>query len=149
MQQPHRWGVRVSPHGEGQVRVFVRQHQFDVGAPLQFDQKYDRVTALEYALGALGGELVEGFRILAKKKRAVVDNIEAKVEGELNNALTYLGVVGEEGHPGLEWIKVRLYVSTLETEETIRAVWDELASRSPLVRTLGSCVKLELSFQID
>ncbi len=120
------------PHGKssldpsGQRRCprschsLVRRHQFEVGAPLHFDEEYDRVSCLEYVLAAIGGDLVNGMRRLAHRCRLRVDQIEAVVEGELNNPLTYLGVVGESGHPGLEKVSVSIYVSTLEDEERVR-----------------------------
>ena len=47
-------------------------------------------------------DLVNGLQTLGRRRRVVIDQVEAVVEGELNNPLTYLGVVGETGHPGLE-----------------------------------------------
>jgi hypothetical protein len=84
--------------------VFVRKHQFPVGAPLQFDAEYDAITALEYVLGAIGADVVHGLQTLARKRRVDIDQVEAVVQGELNNPLTYLGVVGADGPPGLEKI---------------------------------------------
>ena len=35
-------------------------------------------------------------------------------------------------------------VSTLESEERVRKVWEETLERSPLVQTLGSAARLRL-----
>src|SRR5258708_1750911 len=127
------WNLRVRSTGRGHARAYVRTHQFEIGAPIHFDEQYDHVTALEYVLAALGADLVNGFHILARKRRVSVDHIEAVVSGEINNALTHLGVVGEEGHPGLERIVIRVYVGSEDSEERLWQVWYDMLEKSPLV----------------
>ena len=74
--------------------------------------------------------------------------MEALVSGELNNPLTHLGVVGEEGHPGLETVRVKVYVSSTEVKEEIQRIWNEMLEKSPLVRTFQSAINLELDLQV-
>jgi hypothetical protein len=142
------WTLRVSTAGKDRATVFARTHQYSVGAPVQFDAAYDAITALEYVLGAIGADVVNGFQTLARKRRVEADHVEAVVEGELNNPLTYLGVVGESGHPGLERVSVKVYVASLDTEEAIRRVWQEMLDKSPLVRTFQPVIRFELSLQV-
>src|SRR5947208_51170 len=94
------WRARVRATRRGQATAYVRKHQFTVGAPVQFDEQYDQVTALEYVLAAIGADLVKGFQSAADRRRLTVDQIEAVVSGQLDNPLVHLGVVGEAGHPG-------------------------------------------------
>ena len=138
------WGVRVRAIAAGGTTAYARSHAFEVGAALPFDVEGSRVTALEYLLGALGGDLIGGFRTLARQRRLAIDEIEATVDATLDNPLTHLGVVGEEGHPGLERVAIRVHVATLEPEDAVREVWDEAMRRSPLVRTLGGAVQIEV-----
>ena len=142
------WTLRVSTACKDRATVFVRQHQFPVGAPVQFDAAYDAITALEYVLGAIGADVVNGFRALARKRRVEVDHVEAVIQGELNNPLTYLGVVGESGHPGLEQVSVKVYVASLAAEAEIQRVWQEMLDKSPLVRTFQPAIRFELSLQV-
>ena len=142
------WTLRVSTARQDRTSVFVRQHQFTVGAPVQFDAAYEAITALEYVLGAIGADVVHGLQTLARKRRVEVDHVEAVVEGELNNPLTYLGVVGESGHPGLERVSVKVYVASIAAEEEVRRVWQEMLDKSPLVRTFQSAIRFELSLQV-
>ncbi len=144
----HHWTLRVRGDARDRATAFVRRHQFEVGAPLHFDEEYDRVSCLEYVLATIGGDLVNGMRRLAHRRRLQVDQIEAVVEGELNNPLTYLGVVGESGHTGLEKVSVSIYASTLEDKEQVRAAWDEVLEKSPLARTFQSSINLELSLKL-
>jgi hypothetical protein len=142
------WSLRVRGDGADRAKVTTRQHQFTVGAPLSFDREYDRTTALEQALGALGADVVNGFTVLADRERVEIDDVEATVHAELDNALTYLGVVGEEGHPGLTRVEIKVYASSPAPEPTVREVWEEARRRSPLVNTFRTCVDLELKLQL-
>jgi OsmC-like protein len=147
MERPT-WSLRISARERAQAIVFTRQHQFRVGAPLQFDRDDETVSVLEYVLGALGADLVNGLQILARKRRVTIEQLEAVVVGELNNPLTYLGVIGETGHPGLEKVRIRVYLSSPAEEATIQSLWQEMLTTSPLVHTFQAALQLELSLQM-
>jgi hypothetical protein len=142
------WNLRVCATSNDRATVYARRHQFEVGAPVHFDEQYHQITALEYALGAIGADIVRGLQSLARQRRVEIDNVEALVSGELNNPLTHLGVIGEEGHPGLETVRVKVYVSSAEPAGKIQQVWKEMLEKSPLVRTFQSAIKLELDLQV-
>jgi hypothetical protein len=148
MENQPSWSLRVRSDGIDRATVYTRHNQFTVGAPLSFDREYDRTTALEQALGALGADVVNGFTVLADRERVEIDDVEATVQAELDNALTYLGVVGEEGDPGLTRVEVKVYASSPAHEPTVRKVWEKARRRSPLVNTLRACVDLELSLKL-
>ena len=143
----HTWRLRVSATDRGQATVFTRQHQFRVGAPVHFDQTYEAVSALEYVLGAIGADLVNGLQVLARKRRLMIERIEAVVEGELDNPLVYLGVVGETGHPGLQKARVRVYLASPEEETAIQGLWQEMLATSPLVHTFRAAMQLDISLR--
>jgi hypothetical protein len=142
------WTVRVRTTGRDGATAYVRAHQFDVGAPLQFDEQYPRVTALEYALAALGADVANGLAERCRRQRVEVEHVEALIGGRLDNPLTFLDVIGEEGHPGLDQITVRVYVGTDAARAEIERIWEETLARSPLVRTLSPAVKLDLDLKI-
>ena len=142
------WTLRVSATDGSHATVFARKHQFRVGTPVHFDETYDAITALEYVLGAIGADIVNGFQALARKRRVAIDHIEAVVQGELNNPLTVLGVIGESGHPGLEKVNVRVYLASLEAEADVRRLWQDMLALSPLVRTFQSAIQFELDLQV-
>lgn len=143
-----RFSARVTSRPDGQADVRVRKRSFEVGAPLTFDNAYDGITAVEQLLGSLGADLVNGLLNRAKKRRVEIDSAEATVEGELDNALMYLDVVGEKGTTAIKRISVRLYVSTFATAGAVKAVWAETLQRSPLANTLKRAVKLDISMKI-
>jgi len=142
------WTLRITATDNEAADVVARRHRFSVGRPLHFDAEYQHVTALEYVLGALGAEIVNGLRLSARRRRIELDDIEAVVDGELDNPLTYLEVVGAEGHPGLTRVLVKVYVASPHDEQTWRSLWDETRERLPLVRTFRSALSLNVELQV-
>lgn len=142
------WNLRIIAEEKEPATVYVRKHQFRVGVPLQFDPEYQHITALEYALGALSADVVEGLQVISHRRRLRLYCIEAVVSGELNNPLTYLGVVGETGNPGLEHVNMTVYVSSTAKEEDIKEIWGEMLQKSPLVQTLKPTVKLDFVLKV-
>ncbi len=142
------WTLRIRPAPQHNATVFARKHRFTVGAPVQFDAAYESISALEYMLGALGAEVVNGLQRLAHKRQVRLEHLEAVVQGELNNPLTYLGVVGESGHPGVEKVQIKVFLTSFDPEEVIQRLWQDVLSRSPLVRTFQASIQLELRLQM-
>lgn len=124
------------------ARVSTGRRQFTIGRPVEFDDAAPHVAAIEYALGAVGGELVNGVREFARRRRIVIDAVEAVVTGELANGLGYLEVIGEEGVPALSRISVKVYVATPAPEA--RTLFDEMVSRLPLLNTLRKALELRI-----
>src|SRR3954466_8907412 len=91
--------LRVTATARASARVSVGRRQFSIGRPVEFDEASPHVAALEYALGAVGGEVVNGLREFARRRRMPIDAIEAVVTGELQDGLAYLEVIGETGRP--------------------------------------------------
>jgi hypothetical protein len=61
--------------------------------------------------------------------------------------MVYLRVVGEAGDAGIRAIEARVYISSLDDEARVRAVWTEVLETSPIVNTLTKAVKLDLAYQ--
>jgi hypothetical protein len=140
--------LRVTATERDVARVSVRRHQFSVGAPIEFDVDSPHVASLEYALGAVGAEIVNGLQAFAKRRRVRLDQIEAVVSGELENPLTYLEVVGERGRPRIARIHVKVYLATPEDESRMRRLWEETLARLPLVCTLDGAARLEIELTL-
>ena len=103
------------------------------------------LAALDYALGALGAEVVTGLRAFAKRRRIALDRIEAVVDGELENALLYLEVIGETGGPALTRVRIKLYLESPHAREILVQLLDDTLKRLPLVQTFAAAVDVQLS----
>ena len=135
--------LRVTAPDPDIARVSVARRQFSIGRPLEFDEASPRVAAIEYALGAVGGEIVNGLRAFADRRRLPIDAVEAVVTGELANGLTYLEVVGEQGQPKIARIRVKVFVASGDGAAA-RALFEHMLDRLPLVCTLRAAVALTI-----
>jgi hypothetical protein len=135
--------LRVTAPGAAIARVSVGRRNFSIGRPVEFDDASQHVSALEYALGAVGGEVVNGLREFARRRRLAIDAIEALVTGELQGGLTYLEVIGEIGQPRIRRIAIRVFVASVDPAAT-RALFDEMIGRLPLLSTLREAVDLDV-----
>jgi len=135
--------LRVTAAGSASARVSVGRRQFSIGRPVEFDDASPHVAALEYALGAVGGEVVNGLREFARRRRLVIDAVEALVTGELQDGLAYLEVIGERGRPRLRRIAIKVFVASVDHQAT-RALFDETIARLPLISTLREAVDVSI-----
>ena len=134
--------LRVTAPGSADARVSIGRRHFSIGRPVEFDDASPNVAALEYALGAAGGEIVNGLREFARRRRIEIDAIEALVTGELEHALTYLEVVGESEPPRIARINVKVFVSAPD-QIAIRALFADMLERLPLACTLRAALDLK------
>jgi hypothetical protein len=135
--------LRVTAPGPANARVSVGRRNFTIGRPVEFDDASPHIAALEYALGAVGGEVVNGIREFARRRRVAIDAIEALVTGELDGGLAYLEVVGENGPPRIRRIAIKVFVASVDDTAT-RALFDHTIQRLPLVTTLRDALDLEI-----
>jgi hypothetical protein len=135
--------LRVTTSGADEARVSTRRQQFAVGRPMEFDDAAPRIAAIEYALGAIAGEVVNGLRDFASRRRIDIEHVEAVITGELEHGLTYLEVVGEEGRPAITRVHVKVFVASTD-ESGVRRLWPVLLERLPLFCTLRSAFPIDL-----
>jgi hypothetical protein len=132
--------LRVTGSARDAARVSVRQQQFVVGRPIEFDAAAPRIAALEYALGAVGAEAVNGLREFSARRRIPLDAVEAVVTGELEHELVYLDVIGEAGQPALRAVHVKVFVACADAV-AVRALFDEVLGKLPLSATLRAATR--------
>ena len=131
--------LRITAHDRDVARVSDRRQQFSIDRPLALDEAAPRVAALEYALGAVGAEAVNGLRTFAHRRRLPIDAVEAVVSAELEGELSYLEVVGEAGPPKVARIHVKVFAASPDQAAT-RRLFEETIDRLPLRCTLRLAV---------
>lgn len=143
-----KWKARVSWITGERSTAYTRNNSFPIEKQASFKEKDPHPSAIEYLLGALGGDLAAGFQSLAPRSGISIEALEISLTGQLNNSLTLLGVIGEAGHPGLESIEGRIFISTDAGEEKIEQLWQTVQQRSPLFNTLKRAVNLDFHLVI-
>lgn len=144
----HAFPVRVQRCADGRARAYARGQSFDIDSQASLRESDHAPSAVEYTLGALGGDLVCGFQREAASRRLKVHAIELSLTGRLDNVLVHLGVIGETGHPGLASIDGTVYVSTDAGEHDVEDVWRASLERSPLFNTLSRCATVNVTVRV-
>jgi hypothetical protein len=140
--------VRVTPGGPDASRVHARNHSFDVGRQASFRDSDPCPSAIELVLGALGGDLVSGWRAEAGRQGIALEEIELTLGCRLDDPLRHLGVVGATGHAGIAAIEGTIYVTADAHAPDLEAAWREVRERSPLFTTLSRCVSVRLDLHV-
>ena len=130
----YEWRLRARASGHLKTTIYCRNFRWDLGQPASFEEKDAHPSAVEALLGALAADLVTGFASACSRAGLAVDDIELTTSGRLHDVMAHLGLT--EGDPSFAAIEVKLYASTFDDEEKVRAVWDETLRRSPLANTL-------------
>jgi len=133
--------ARVSWQGGLKARARAGNGVFIVDESIG-DGQVETPTAVEYILGTLGACVVIGFVYLATIRNITIHNLEAALEGELDDIGVFLAL-SDEGHSGYKRIHLTLYVSTDADEETVKKLFEEAIRRSPVVNTLRNLVDVE------
>jgi len=152
MSDTRSWALvsaRVKSTEAKRATSFVRKGQFVIGQPLTFDREDPETSAMEYLAAAIAADISGTLRRVARERRLEIDELEVVAQGELDNALMYLGVIGEEGEPSLKKLSLKIYLSTDANETDVRLVWEVARERSPLFTTLRRCVDLQVDLQIS
>jgi len=143
----HEWSVRVRTDSTSGLTASARNHTWRVGEPISFAPKDDLPSALELAVGALAADLIGSLRRICRLQRIEVDQVELSLRWTLDNPLTTVGVVGEDGSPAISQIDGVLYVASFDNE-AIEAAWAMALQRSPLYNTLDKAVDISLRLSI-
>jgi hypothetical protein len=141
------WAVRIRRIGPQESRAYARSQSFSVGAQASLRDSDPHPSAIEYLLGALGGDLIAGFQAEASRRSVTVHELEIALTGRIENPLVALGVVGEEGRPGLSSVAGSLYVSADADGALLEELWHAVRGRSPLFDTLSRCARLAIDLR--
>src|SRR5262245_32512427 len=143
----HVWAVRARRASPAEARAYARNHAFTLGAQASLRDADDHPSAIEYLLGALGGDLLRGFEVEAARRQVAVNAGEVDLQGRLDNVLVHLGVIGETGSPALASVTGTFYVSADATATALDEIWRATLERSPLYQTLARSATVAIRLQ--
>lgn len=107
------------------------------------------MTGAELLLGALASDVIGLFFDLAKRRRVVVDEVEATAKAELADPLVLLSVVGAEGEPRYVSFSLRAYAGSSAPDSVLQEIWAEALRRAPLANTLRRAATMETLLQVS
>lgn len=107
------------------------------------------MTGAELLLGALASDVIGLFFDLARRRRVVVDEVEATVKAELAGPLVLLGVIGAEGEPRYANFSLRAYAGSAAPGAVLQEIWTEALRRAPLANTLRRAAGMEATLKVS
>ncbi len=140
------WRLRARASGHLATTVYCRNFQWTLGQSASFEETDQHPSAVEALLGAVAADLVTGFGTACAQAGLDVDDVELTIRGRLHDPMALLGLSG--GDPSLASIDAKLFASTFDDEDRVRAVWDTVVARSPLVATLRKATAMETRIAI-
>ena len=143
----YRWSVRVRGKDGLKAQVYARNHSFLAGQPADFGASVEAPSGVDFLLTALGSDLVVGLKAAASRGELTLDEVECTLRANLGNVLYHLGLE-EEGDPAVEHIVGSVYVSTIEAEGSIHALWQSVLDRSPLYQTLRRGMGIDIRLEV-
>ena len=132
---------RIQWLGGFKFNTFVRNNAFIVEEPAGPSGKEQAPNSMEYVLGALGACLATGFVLNATQRGITIHNLEIALDSSQDNVFTFFGL-SDEGHPGFQEIRAKLYVQAEADEATIREIWERAVKTSPVGNSLGRIVTI-------
>ena len=142
----YQWRVRTRHTGNQEATVYARRFSWKLGQPASFDEEDAHPCALEAALGALLGDLLNGFASRCRREGKTVDELEGNLRATLHNVLAHVGLEG--GDPSLHTIHLSAFLTSPDSGEELRAVWADTLARSPLYQTLAKACTVETRLAI-
>ena len=144
----HVFPVRIQRTATRGARAYARAQSFDIGSQAGLRDSDTEVSAVEYVLGALGGDLLCGLERAAEGQGIAIHAVEIALNGRLDNILMHLGVVGEQGHPGFAAIEGTAYIGSDADEAAVQRAWQRTLDRSPLYQTLSRCAAVTITLRL-
>ncbi|MCX6367798.1 MAG: OsmC family protein [Armatimonadetes bacterium] len=140
----YRWRARAHwQASENTVKVYARNHGWDVGQPASFDVKDAAPSAVEYVLNALAACLAMGLQLRASRAGVTIDELEVALSASIENINVFLGLE-TDGHAGFKEITGTAYVQSDSDDATIQKLWAETLHTSPVANSLTRPVPLTI-----
>jgi uncharacterized OsmC-like protein len=130
-----------------QFKAQIRNHTFLVDEPAHLTGEDTSPNSVEYVLGAYGACLATGFVINATKHGITIRNLEVALESTQNNVFNFLGL-NDQGHPGFEEIRAKLFVQADADEDALRDIWEHTIKTSPVHNSLNRPVTIKPEIQV-
>jgi hypothetical protein len=140
------WSTRVRVRCGTGCRAQGGGPSFSVGEPLGLGADRSAPAAIELALGALGGELLQLLAGLCRREGLSLDSLELSLQANLEHPLAALGVIGAEGEPAIRSVRGVCHAVSLDTRgpQRLPDLWNQALARAVLLGTWRRACPVEI-----
>ncbi len=102
------------------VKVFTEKNYMEVDSEVEFDIKKSHFSSLDYFSSSIIGGILLNLKKNFNRENILIDDLESKIELNLKNPLSLIGVRGYNEKPEISSCRITIYMySELEGEKLI------------------------------
>ena len=142
--------ARIRAHRGPQqgVRLHARNLTLEGLGRASWAPAAEHPSALDYLLAALATDLVSGLDEESRRVGVALEDVELRLEAFLEHPLVVAGVVGEAGSPRVGAIRGSVYVGAASGEAELRALWQRVRERAPVLASLAPGVSIDITLKL-
>lgn len=142
------FSLRATMNDLKNVHIYTANSSFIMNNSISFDSEAENISSLDYFMGALLASIMLMSVKKAKKKQVMIDEIEGKINFQLNNPLNALDVIGYNEISFIEWIKIKIYYYASGEELQNNRILREILVENPIYQLINKGTSLQVEFEL-
>ncbi len=142
----YEWRLRARATGRLATTLYCRNFQWTLGQPASFEEKDEHPPRSKRCWAPSPPIWSPRSARRVRRPSSKWTTWNSASAAACTTPWSWLGL--SDGDPSLAAIELKLFASTFEDEERVRAVWEAVTARSPLAATLRKAVPMEMKIAI-
>ena len=113
-----------------------------VDSSISFDSEKEEFTSIDFFVSSIVSELILTMTKVAKKRNAILQDIEAKVNLDIDNPMYLLNVIGFEDKSIINKINIDIYFFSFYEGEELQEFLDEVLDRTLIYNSIKDLVNV-------
>ena len=124
------------------VKVYNEKSYIPVDSSISFDSEKEEFTSIDFFVSSIVSELILTVMRVAKKRNTILQDIEAKVNLDIDNPMYLLNVIGFEDKSIINKIDIDIYFFSFYEGEELQEFLDEVLNRTLIYNSIKNLVNV-------
>ncbi|MDU5808983.1 osmotically inducible protein C [Finegoldia magna] len=124
------------------VKVYNEKSYIPVDSSISFDSEKEEFTSIDFFVSSIVSELILTMMRVAKKRNTILQDIEAKVNLDIDNPMYLLNVIGFEDKSIINKIDIDIYFFSFYEGEELQEFLDEVLNRTLIYNSIKDLVNV-------
>ena len=124
------------------VKVYNEKSYIPVDSSISFDSEKEEFTSIDFFVSSIVSELILTMMRVAKKRNTILQDIEAKVNLDIDNPMYLLNVIGFEDKSIINKIDIDIYFFSFYEGEELQEFLDEVLDRTLIYNSIKDLVNV-------
>ena len=124
------------------VKVYNEKSRIPVDSSISFDSEKEEFTSIDFFVSSIVSELILTMMRVAKKRNTILQDIEAKVNLDIDNPMYLLNVIGFEDKSIINKINIDIYFFSFYEGEELQEFLDEVLDRTLIYNSIKDLVNV-------